>query len=92
MKSDTKPLGAEPRQARPISHQRELQIGVLLVLLGLGALVHPGILYTTHEGLLDVGPSRRDEGDDEDDSDSAAAGSMLLVGGVFLIALRAKRS
>jgi hypothetical protein len=91
MKRDTTPSGIDPRLARPTSHQRELQMGLLLVVLGLGGLFHHEINHKTHATLLDVGPSARG-GDDEEDSDTAAAGSMLVVGGIFLIVIGAKRS
>jgi hypothetical protein len=91
MERDTTPSWTDPRLARPTSYQRELQMGLLLVVLGLGGLFHHEINYRTHATLLDVGPSPRG-GDDEEDSDTAAAGSMLVVGGVLLIVVGAKRS
>jgi hypothetical protein len=91
MKRDTMRSWVEPRLARATSPQRTLQIGLLLVVLALGALVHRGITYPTHAMLLDVERTSHD-GDDEEDSDTAAAGSLLLVVGVFLIVVGVKPS
>jgi hypothetical protein len=91
MKRDTTHSWTDPRLAQPTSYQRELLMGLLLVVLGLGGLFRHGIDYRTQATLPDVGPSQRGGGDEED-SDTAAAGSMLLVGGVFLIVVGAKRS
>lgn len=91
MKRDMTHSRTDPRLAQPTSYQRELQMGLLLVVVGLGGLFHHGIDYRAQATLRDVGPSPPGA-DDEEDSDTAAAGSMLLVGGVCLIVVGAKRS
>jgi hypothetical protein len=67
-------------------------IGVLLVLLGVGALVYQGITYTTRETVLDLGPIQATRETTKTMPLPPLLGGMALLGGVFLIVLGAKRS
>ena len=67
-------------------------IGVLLVLLGVGALVYQGITYTTRETVLDLGPIQATRETTKTMPLPPLLGGMALLGGMFLIVLGAKRS
>jgi hypothetical protein len=67
-------------------------IGVLLALLGIGALVYQGITYTTRETVLDLGPIQATRETTKTMPLPPLLGGMALLGGVFLIVLGVKRS
>ncbi len=67
-------------------------IGVLLVLLGLGALVYQGITYTMRETVLDLGPIHATKDTTKTIPLPPLLGGMAILGGVVLVALGAKRS
>ena len=67
-------------------------VGVLLALLGAGALVYQGITYTTRETVLDLGPIQATRETTKTMPLPPLLGGMTLLGGVFLIVLGVKRS
>jgi hypothetical protein len=66
--------------------------GVLLVLLGVGALAYHGVTYTTHETVLDLGPIQATKETTKTLPFPPLLGGAALVGGVVLIALGARRA
>jgi hypothetical protein len=60
-------------------------IGVLLVVLGLGALAYQGFSYTTREEILDVGPIEATKETKHTVPVPPVAGALALIGGVVLL-------
>ena len=69
-----------------------VMIGALLGVLGAGVLVHPGITYTTHETVVDLGPLHATKETTKTIPLPPLLGGMVLVGGLVLMVLGAKRS
>lgn len=62
-------------------------IGVVLIVLGLGALAYQGFTYTSRETVLDIGPIQATADTEKTVAiPPVAAGAALAVGVVLLIA------
>jgi hypothetical protein len=65
-------------------------IAVLLIVLGVIALVHQGITYTTREKVLEVGPITATKEKKETIPLPPILGAVALVGGVALLVFGAR--
>ncbi len=62
-------------------------IGVLLIVLGIGALAYQGFSYTSREKILDIGPIQASADTEKNVSiPPIAGGAAILVGVVLLVA------
>jgi len=77
---------AETKYMKPIS-----LIGIVLVVLGALALAYQGISYTRQEKVLDVGPIHATAETQERIPLPPILGGLVLVGGVALLIIGAKR-
>jgi len=66
-------------------------LGILLVVLGALALAYQGFSYTRQEKVLDVGPIHATAERHERVSIPPLLGGLVLVGGVALLVVGAKR-
>jgi uncharacterized membrane protein len=66
-------------------------VGILLVVLGALALAYQGITYTHRERVLDVGPIHATRDTHEQIPLSPVLGGLVLVGGVTLLVIGARR-
>jgi hypothetical protein len=66
-------------------------VGILLVVLGALALAYQGITYTHRERVLDVGPIHATRDTHEQIPLSPVLGGLVLVGGVALLVIGARR-
>ncbi|RPJ49887.1 MAG: DUF3185 domain-containing protein [Acidobacteria bacterium] len=66
-------------------------IGIVLVVLGALALAYQGISYTRQEKVLDVGPIHATAETQERIPLPPILGGLVLVGGVALLIIGAKR-
>jgi len=60
-------------------------VGVLLVVLGLGALVYQGITYTSRETVIDIGPVHATADREKTLPLPPVVGIVAVAGGVVLI-------
>ncbi len=67
-------------------------IGIALVVLGALALAYQGISYTRQEKVLDVGPIEATAEKHERIPLPPILGGLVLVGGVALLVIGAKRN
>ncbi len=65
-------------------------VGILLVVLGLGALAYQRFSYTTREKVLDVGPIEATKETTRTVPLPPVVGAIALIGGVGLIAAGAR--
>ena len=66
-------------------------VGILLVVLGALALAYQGITYTHRERVLDIGPIHATRDTHEQIPLSPVLGGLVLVGGVTLLVIGARR-
>ena len=66
-------------------------VGVILIVLGAVALVYQGITYTTQEKVVDLGPLKVEAKKEKTIPLPPLLGALLLVGGVVLVAVSARR-
>jgi uncharacterized membrane protein len=66
-------------------------VGILLVVLGALALAYQGITYTHRERVLDVGPIHATRDTHDQIPLSPLLGGLVLVGGVTLLVIGARR-
>lgn len=67
-------------------------IGILLVVLGGLALAYQGFTYTHQEKVLDLGPIHATREDHERVSIPPMVGGLVLVGGIALLVVGARKS
>ena len=66
-------------------------VGVILIILGVVALAYQGITYTTQEKVVDLGPLKVEAKKDKTIPLPPLLGALLLVGGVVLVAVSARK-
>ena len=67
-------------------------IGLILILLGVGAFAYKGITYTTREKIIDIGPIEASVDTRETIPLSPILGGLSLVGGIALVIIGRKKS
>jgi uncharacterized membrane protein len=67
-------------------------VGILLIVLGGLALAHQGFSYSRHERVMDVGPMHVTREDHERVSIPPILGGLVLVGGIALLVVGAKKN
>ena len=88
---------SEHRRRRPACDARHMSmkpltlVGLVLVVLGLGALAYQGITYTTHETVLDIGPLRATTERQRTLSLPPLLAVMAAAGGVALLITGARK-
>lgn len=60
-------------------------VGMVLVVLGLGALIYEGVTYTSRETVLDIGPLRATTEHQRTLPISPIVGVVAVAGGVALL-------
>ena len=66
-------------------------VGIILIVLGIVALAYQGITYTTKEKVVDLGPLKVEAKKEKTIPLPPLLGALLLVGGVVLVAVSARR-
>jgi uncharacterized membrane protein HdeD (DUF308 family) len=66
-------------------------VGVILIILGAVALAYQGITYTSQEKVVDLGPLKVEAKKEKTIPLPPLLGALLLVGGVVLVAVSARR-
>ena len=66
-------------------------VGVILIILGIVALAYQGITYTSQEKVVDLGPLKVEAKQEKTIPLPPLLGALLLVGGVVLVAVSARR-
>jgi uncharacterized membrane protein HdeD (DUF308 family) len=66
-------------------------VGVILIILGIVALAYQGITYTSQEKVVDLGPLKVEAKKEKTIPLPPLLGALLLVGGVVLVAVSARR-
>ena len=66
-------------------------VGVILIVLGAVALAYQGITYTSREKVVDLGPLKVEANKEKTIPLPPLLGALLLVGGVVLVAVSARR-
>jgi uncharacterized membrane protein HdeD (DUF308 family) len=66
-------------------------VGVILIVLGAVALAYQGITYTSQEKVVDLGPLKVEAKKEKTIPLPPLLGAMLLVGGIVLVAVSARR-
>ena len=66
-------------------------IGIVLIVLGIGALAYQGISYTSEEKILDVGPIEATTETTKTIPLPPIVGGVALVGGIALIIATTRR-
>lgn len=66
-------------------------IGILLIVLGIGALAYQGISYTSEEKILDIGPLEATTETTKTIPLPPIVGGLALVGGIALIIATTRR-
>ena len=67
-------------------------LGILLIVLGGLALAYQGFNYTHQEKVLDVGPIHATADKHDRVSISPLVGGLMLVGGIALVVMGAKKN
>jgi uncharacterized membrane protein len=67
-------------------------IGVALILLGIVAFAYQGITYTSREKIIDIGPIQATADTQKTIPLSPLLGGLVLVGGIALVVVGAKKS
>jgi hypothetical protein len=67
-------------------------IGIVLIVVGIGALAYKGITYTTRENIIDMGPMHVSADTQETIPLSPILGGLALVGGVILVVIGRRKS
>ena len=66
--------------------------GIVLIVLGIVALAYQGITYTSRETVLDIGPIHATADTQKTIPFSPLLGGLVLVGGIVLVVVGAKKS
>ena len=66
-------------------------VGVILIVLGIVALAYQGITYTTKEKVVDLGALKVEAQKEKTIPLPPLLGALLLVGGVVIVAISARR-
>lgn len=66
-------------------------IGILLIVLGIGAFILQGISYTTEEKVLDVGPLEVTKEERHAIPLPPVLGAVALLGGIGLVAVSGRK-
>ena len=66
-------------------------VGVILIVIGAVALAYQGITYSTQEKVVDLGPLKVEAKKEKTIPLPPLLGALLLVGGVILVAVSARR-
>lgn len=66
-------------------------VGIILIVLGVGALVFQGITYTTHEKIIDMGPIHATAEEKKTIPLPPVLGVIALVGGIVLLVAGGKK-
>jgi uncharacterized membrane protein len=69
-----------------------LLLGIALIVLGVVAFAYQGITYTTREKVIDIGPLQASVDTKKTIPLSPLLGGLVLVGGIVLVAVGAKKS
>lgn len=67
-------------------------IGLVLIVLGIGALAYRGITYTSHEKIIDIGSFQASADIQRTIPLSPILGGLSLVGGIVLVIIGRKKS
>lgn len=67
-------------------------IGLVLIVLGIGALAYKGITYTTRERIFDIGSIQASADVQKTIPLSPILGGLSLVGGIVLVIMGRKKS
>jgi hypothetical protein len=67
-------------------------IGLILIVLGVGALAYKGITYTTQEKIIDIGSIQASADVQKTIPLSPILGGLSLVGGIVLVVVGRKKS
>jgi len=66
-------------------------IGLVLIVLGIGALAYKGITYTTREKIIDIGPLKASADTRKTIPLSPLLGGLALAGGIVLVVIGRKK-
>ena len=66
-------------------------IGLVLIVLGIGALAYKGITYTTRERIFDIGSIQASADVQKTIPLSPILGGLSLVGGIVLVVIGRKK-
>ena len=67
-------------------------IGIILIVLGIGALAYQGITYTTREKIIEIGPFQASADTQKTIPLSPILGGLSLIGGIVLVIMGRKKS
>jgi uncharacterized membrane protein YidH (DUF202 family) len=67
-------------------------IGIMLIILGIGALAYQGITYTSKEKIIDLGPIEASADTQKTIPLSPIVGAVAIAGGIGLVILGRKKS
>jgi len=67
-------------------------IGIVLIVLGIGALAYQGFTYTSHEKIIDIGSFQASADVQKTIPLSPILGGLSLVGGIVLVIIGRKKS
>jgi uncharacterized membrane protein len=67
-------------------------IGIVLIVLGIVAFAYQGITYTSRETVIDIGPIHATADREKTIPLSPLLGGLVLVGGIVLVVVGAKKS
>jgi hypothetical protein len=66
-------------------------VGILLIVLGIGALVYQGFSYTSDETILDIGPIEATATTTKTIPISPVVGFIAVIAGVSVVVLTGRR-
>ena len=66
-------------------------IGLVLIVLGIGAFAYKGITYTTREKIIDIGPLKASADTRKTIPLSPLLGGLALAGGIVLVIIGRKK-
>ena len=66
-------------------------IGLVLIVLGIGAFAYKGITYTTREKIIDIGPLKASADTRKTIPLSPLLGGLALAGGIVLVVIGRKK-
>lgn len=67
-------------------------MGIMLIILGIGALAYQGITYTSKEKIIDLGPIEASADTQKTIPLSPIVGAVAIAGGIGLVILGRKKS
>ncbi len=65
--------------------------GIVLIVVGVLVLIHPGVPYTKHRDVMQVGPMRAEIETQEEYQVPPIVGGLILAAGVVLLVLARKK-